>query len=626
MSSPKTSARAAPGKVTADAGHELRNYRLQGRIGQEDLATVYNAAHLTLDRPVVVHLLRRPDWVSVSRFQLAARLAARLSHPNLLPVIDAGHDDRYGYYLVTPALEARSLSEVLQSGPLDPVLALSVTKQIGAALDYLHSKGVIHRDVQPGNILLTKEGLAYLTNLSLAASPDTPDLSSVDEADYLTPYSAPEQRLDPSEAEPALDIYGLGAVLWHMLSGSAPPPPGESLPSLGSRDPLLNGAERVVQRMMAPQAGARYSSLAQAAAALRQALRVQLDRASEDMEESRWEASAEWLENPLETVLGEVLDQEFIKSSRERANKLHEVGVIRRLLDRWSRLSWARRTALGQIIEPEQITSFNIYSYDLRTVYETRSQPEARTRPQRPDERSAIAAVPDVWEVDVPDEQAGGRAQELTLPNSLRVITCSECGGQSKIVCKTCNGKGSIERSHKVKNPDGSTQTEMIAENCATCRGYGKQTCPQCLGAGNMVEEQVFTFAQRTRLWQNTDDLEGLPQLALERRAQQVYSAKIDPFEGRWHGVAPLAELLQAAVKEADTHTRIHSAELTIRGTTLTELDFTLNEKPHRLTIVGLDNEIVGDWALLNPERIALVALAAVLAVVLAGALLLTFF
>ncbi|MBC8075349.1 MAG: protein kinase [Chloroflexales bacterium] len=614
---PRTAARAAANTV-GGAHNELRNYRLLDRIGEDDLATSYNATHLTLDRPVVVHLLRHTDWVSVSRFQLAAKLAARLSHPSLVPVLDAGHDERSGYYLVTPSMEAQPLSAVLANGRLDAVQALSVARQVGAALDYLHGKGVVHRDIQPLNILLTKEGLAYLTNLSFAASPDTPDFSSVEEADYLTVYSAPELELNAAEAAPALDVYGLGGVIYHMLGGSPPPGDGSAAPPLGA-DPMLSAADRVVQRMMAAQPGARYGSVGQALGALRQALRAQIDRATDDMEESRWETSAEWLENPLETVLGDVLDQEFTSRTRARADSLHRVDAVRRLLDRWSRKGRFRRAPLGQLIQPEQITSFNIYYYDLRTYYETRSAPAPRTRPARPDERSSMLPSIDVWDVDVPlgDEVNDVREQELSMPNSLRVISCSECGGQGKVVCKACSGRGTVDRTRAVKNPDGSKQNETIQEQCQNCHGYGRQTCPSCDGSGNIAEEQVFSWSRRAKLWQNTDDMDGLPKLALERRAEPVYSAVINPYEGRWHSVAPLAELIEAAVKACDDHTHIRSAELSIRGATLTEVDYTLNDKSHRLTLVGNDNEISGDWSLVNWERIALVAVGAVLAVVL---------
>lgn len=603
-----------------NAGRELFNYNLHERIGQEELATVYRATHQTLDRPVQVHILRRTDPVSTDRFQLAARLAARLSHPNLLPVIDAGHTERYGAYMVTPTMNARTLSEMLDEGPLDPLLALRVATQVAAALDYLHEQEVVHRDVQPGNILVTPQGVAYLTNLSLAASLDTPDLSGVDEADYLTPYSAPEQRLDQSANSPALDVYGLGAVLYHMLSGEVPPAPATELPALVGYDAELEGVDHVIRRMLAVQPEARFSSPGAAIAALRQALRTQIDEATEDMDEASWEPSAEWLENPLETVLGDMLDQEYLSRSRKRANELHQVRAIRRLLNRWSRKSQFRRTALGQLIQPEQIVSYNIYFYELRTLYETRTPPQPRQRPQQDHhERTATLPTPKLWQVDVPDalpfEEI--KPQELTLPNSTRVFTCPECSGSATVVCATCNGQGTVERKRRIINPDNSSGEEPIPTACPDCRGYGRQKCPACEGSGNLVEELVFTWSRRARLWQNTDDIEALPVLALQRRAEPVYDAPINPYEGRWHSVAPLAELLRAAIADAGEDTRLVAAELSIRGVPITEVDYQLNDAAQTLAIIGFDNEVVGDWTLLNPERILLVALGVIVALII---------
>lgn len=626
MSTSRSPARAD--KRAADGATELRNYRLLDRLSQEELATVYRAAHLTLDRPVQVHLLRRTDWISASRFQLAARLAARLSHPNLVAVIDAGHDEKYGDYLVTPQLDARPLSTILAEGPLSPLQAVRVASQVASALDYLHSQQVFHRDVQPANILVGAEGLAYLANLSLAASPDTPDLSSVAEADYLTPYSAPEQRLTDGEAGAALDVYSLGAVVYHMLSGEVPPPPGAELPSLAGRDPALASADRVVRRMVAPQPAARFATAGAAVAALRQALRGQIDQATADMEESRWEASAEWLENPVETALGATLDEgfkDYIARARKRADELHRRDVIRRILNRWSRDGFFRRRALGQLIAPEQIVSYNVYFYELRTLYESRSPAEARTRPHKPEDRSAGQLPPGVWSAPVPEVAPFEPVapQEVPLPHSTRVISCPECAGATVVLCKECKGAGTVEQMRKVSTPDNSTVSEALASRCGACHGYGKQQCPRCQGAGNLVEEQVFTWARSARLFENTDDIDDLPQIAIKRRLEPVFAGAINPYEGRWHSVAPLAELLRAAIAEAGDDTRLTAAELKIQGATITEMDFLLDEKPQRLYLVGFDNELIGDWSLLNPERLLVAGLALALALIALAAILL---
>ncbi len=205
------------------------------------------------------------------------------------------------------------------------------------------------------------------------------------------------------------------------------------------------------------------------------------------------------------------------------------------------------------------------------------------------------------------------KPQELVLPNSARVLTCPTCSGASSIPCKECQGKGTIEKLRKVSNPDNTTTSEKLDVTCPSCRGYGKSKCPTCDGTGNIVEEQVFTYARRAKEWHNTDDIEDLPQLAIKKRLEPAFSAPINPYEGRWHSVAPLAELLRASIAEAGTDTRLAAAELKIQGATITEMDFLLDEKAQRLYFVGFDNELIGDWSLLNPERIALAAVSAAL-------------
>jgi serine/threonine protein kinase len=604
----------------AAEGAELRNYRLIKRLAQEELATVFSASHLTLERPVEVHILRRNDWVSSGRFQLAARLAARLNHPNLVPVIDAGHDERYGHYLVTPQLDAQPLSALLASGPLPPLLAVRIVTQIAAALDYLHAQQIVHRDVQPANSLVTAEGVAYLTNLSLAAAPDAPDLSSLEEADYLTPYSAPEQRFTEGEASPALDVYGLGAVTYHMLSGEVPPEPGAPLPSLAAVDPALAPADRVVRRMLLPQPQARFPGAAAAATALRRALRGQIDRATDDMEESRWEPDAEWLPNPFETALEPALPerfQEYLARARKRADELHRRDAIRRFLNRWSRDGFFRRRALGQLIQLEEIVSYNVYFYELRALYETRTEPTPRVRPEAPTDHPRAVQLPaDVWQVPVPETGPleSVRPRELSLPGSERIFTCTECLGAGKVFCATCKGQGTVEKVSRVSNRDRSRSPEILSVECPTCRGYGKQDCPRCEGAGNLVEELVFTWSRRAMVFENSDDVEDLPRLAIRKCLEPVFEGPIDPYKGPWYSVAPLAEVLREVIKAAGDATRIAHAELIVRGAPITEVNYVLDDQPRQLHLVGFEPQLFGDWSLYNRERIALVVVVAIVA------------
>ncbi len=614
--------------------YELSNYRLHERLGQEELATIYLASHLALKRSVQVHILRRTDQVSLQRFQLTARLTARLSHPNLLPIIDAGHDDRYGDYFITPLLDARPLSEVLASGPLEPVLALRIATQIAAALGYLHAQQIIHRDLQPANILLTPQGLAYLTNLSLADSPETPDFSGLASSDYLTPYSAPEIRLDSPETAVTVDIYSLGAILYQLLSGTVPYPPSKDLPSLAAKDPLLKGVDRVLRRMLASQPEVRFASVGDAIAALRHALRTQLDQATEDsVEEWRWSPVAEWLENPLEALLNKVLEdyieestvladvphyvdaiehfQDYIRRSRARADKLHRADTVRRLLNRWSRKGFFRRSALGQILQLEQVVSYNLHFYELATLYETRTPPQPRRRPQRSEDRPATGPLPGLWEISVPLLPAFTEVapQEITLPSSTRILPCPQCRGLRQVVCKVCKGTGVVDHPQpQAEALPEPAPTEVLTAKCGACGGSGQQTCALCEGSGNLVEEQTFTWARETRFWKSTDDMEDLPRLLPTQRAEVACRIPINVVDAqRWQNLAPVAALLALAREDVPEDSNLIAAELTIRSVPITEVDYQLNDAAQQLYLIGFENEVVGNWTLLNPERIALV-------------------
>ncbi|HEY1013135.1 MAG TPA: protein kinase [Herpetosiphonaceae bacterium] len=628
MSASPSRSRAAAAR--RDDDHELRNYRLDERIGQEELATIYRARHLTLDRPVEVHVLRRSDWVSVSRFQQAARLAARIKHPHVLPVVDAGHDDRLGYYLVTPPLGGKLLQEVLENGPLSVADAIRIFTEIARALDALHAEGIIHRDVQPGSILITEEsqegapGLhGYLTNFSLALSSDGPDLSQLEEADYLTAYAPPEQDFKNNSSSTTLDVYALGAVLYHMLTGEVPPAPGQSPRPLAEFNSGLAAAERVIRRVLSPQANLRYSSAGQAAAALRQSLRDVLapEPAAALAPAAVAAPESEWLENPVETVLTQLLSGEFIQRSRACAQQLHEPHFLRQLLNGWSGENLLRRRNLGNAIVPDQVVSYNFYIYELRAYYETRTAAQPREKPYQGSRLSDRHAPPGVWQIPLPDPHPFDeiRPQEMVVPHSERVEMCVYCGGKGDINCQRCHGRGLVEERRAVTNPDGTRDKRVVTEDCPACEGEGQSDCQRCKGGGQVLTEDVFLWSRWGKIWDNTDDESGLPLNTIRARAEQVYSAVIDVRDQRWHAIAPLHELLEAAEHvDEEEQTRLLHAELTIKGTPITEIDYTEKQASRTIYLAGMNPPALsGDFSLYDVERMALAALIAVLVLVL---------
>ena len=618
MVGPRPSSKAAAAASNGDA-NELKNYSLAERIGQDELSVVYRARHLTLDRDVRVHILRRPGWIAISRFQLWAKLAARLSHPHILPVLDAGHEEKYGYYLVTPAVEARPLQELLESGRVEPPLALRIFAQVGQALDFLHGQRVIHRDVQPQTILVTSDGKALLTGFSLAWTGDGPDLSELDEADYLTPYAAPEQTFEDRTPAAALDIYSLGAVLQHMLTGELPSSPNAEAFSVARGDARLEPADKIIRRMVAPQPAARYASVAQATAALRGVLRPVFgeETAGAPLAEAPTEAS--WIENPLEIVLRDRIDPAFLQRSQERSDRLHGAESLRRLLDAWSQGRPERRRQLGQAIRVEQVVSYNVYFYDLKTLYETRTVPQTRERPYAGSKLSSRHKEADRWQVETPapsEPFVDVPAQEVVLPHSEKSTQCPRCRGEKRTTCARCAGRGTLEVRRQVKTPTG-IHSEVQVVDCPECGGAALITCDRCDGAGGLMEQKIFNFSRRGRLWQNTDDLEGLPQRTIESRSEQVFIDAVDVHDPVWHAVQPLHELLEEATKLEQDDTRIVAAELTIRATPVTEVDYTFRGKPRTLAVIGFDQNVRGDLSLLDAERLMFVAAVAVIVVLM---------
>jgi len=615
MASSRQPAKAAASSAAGE-GAEIKNYHLGERIGQDELALIYRARHQTLDREVHVHVLRRSGWIAVSRFQLAAKLAARLQHPHIVPVLDAGHDERYGYYLVTPPLAAKPLQTLLDKGPVPPPLAVRIFAQVGQALDELHRQQIVHRDVQPQTILVQPDGTAYLTGFSLAWTPDGPDLSQLDEADYLTPYAAPEQTFEDRTPEPSLDMYALGAVLYHMLAGELPSSAGSEPASLASRDPQLVPADRVVRRMLAPQPNLRYPTAGQAAAALRGALR-RIVEPSPTAEHAELGTDAQWLENPLEIVLRDRINGSFLSRARAHADKLHGGEGVRRLLDSWSNDNPVRRRQLGQAIRIDQVVSYNVYFYDLKVLYEMRTQPQTRERPFSGSKISSRKQAPDRWQVDVPvpnEPFVDVPSTEVPIPNSEKSSVCPRCKGETRIACPRCQGRGTLDVKRTVKTAT-SSHSEIQTVDCPDCNAQAVLACDRCDGAGSLLESSVFQFSRRGRLLQNTDDIEGLPQRNLEERSELVYRGEIDQHDPLWHAVQPLHELLDEATKQTSEDTHIVATELTIRGTPVTEVDYSFRNKQRTLAIIGFDENVRGDLSLFDSERLLIAALALLLAI-----------
>src|SRR2546427_3157451 len=258
-------------------------YTVERELGQGGMATVYLATDRRHDRPVAIKVLR-PELaaaIGAERFVREIKLVARLRHPFILPLHDSGVAAASLYY-VMPYIDGESLgARIGRIGRLPVTEALKITREIADALAYAHGEGVVHRDVKPENILISRQGHALLADFgiartSLTAKGAKDQLTGIGLAIGTPAYMSPEQVLGEANVGGASDVYSLGVTLYEMLAGrppftataspvavamqhvAAPVPP---LASLGVVD-LPTGVAHAIDRALAKDPRERFATAA----------------------------------------------------------------------------------------------------------------------------------------------------------------------------------------------------------------------------------------------------------------------------------------------------------------------------------------------------------------------------
>src|SRR5205823_9068382 len=188
------------------------------------MSTVYRAFDETLERWVAIKVLHADmseDESQLERFRREARSAARLQHPHVVTVIDAGEDDGQPF-IVFEYVPGETLKErIRRVGPLPVAEAIAYAIEIGRALTAAHAERIVHRDVKPQNVLIDPEGRAKVTDCGIARSLELDGLTAAGRVLGTTDYVAPEQAIGDGATEQS-DIYSLGICLWEMLTGDVP--------------------------------------------------------------------------------------------------------------------------------------------------------------------------------------------------------------------------------------------------------------------------------------------------------------------------------------------------------------------------------------------------------------------
>ncbi|MCW5557977.1 MAG: serine/threonine protein kinase, partial [Verrucomicrobiae bacterium] len=267
----------SPDPPDAMPGRWLGGYELLEELGRGGMGVVFRARQPGLGREVAVKLLRDAALAGGTerrRFQAEAASAARLNHPHIVAIHQVGTADGRPF-LVMELVAGHNLAELTRDGPLSARQAADLTAQLADAVQHAHARGVLHRDLKPSNVLLDAAGAPRLTDFGLARPLDTDSSITVPGQVLGTPgYLAPEQARGAAGAGPPADVYGLGALLFHLLTGRAPfvaASAAEALAQVLNEEPLsphlLNPAvppdvAAVCLRCLRKEPGKRYASAA----------------------------------------------------------------------------------------------------------------------------------------------------------------------------------------------------------------------------------------------------------------------------------------------------------------------------------------------------------------------------
>ena len=202
------------------------DYEILKELGRGGMGRVYRARQISLDRIVALKVIPSGEMAApnlVDRFRTEAEAAASLDHPNIVPIYEVGEQDGWNFFSMR-LVEGPTLSQVVAQGPLIFERASQVLAKVARAIQHAHERGVLHRDLKPGNILLDAAGEPHVADFGLAKfTQRESDLTLTQTALGTPAYMSPEQAAGRTkEVTTASDVYGLGAILFELLTGQAP--------------------------------------------------------------------------------------------------------------------------------------------------------------------------------------------------------------------------------------------------------------------------------------------------------------------------------------------------------------------------------------------------------------------
>ncbi len=205
-------------------GRTVSHYRITGKLGEGGMGVVYRAEDTDLGRTVALKFLSPEltrDPAAKERFRVEAQAASRLDHPNICTIYEIGETDDARLFISMACYDGDTLAHRLADGPLPPEEAVGIAADVAAGLAAAHARGMVHRDIKPGNVLVTGRGRAKILDFGLAKLGEPSDLTQAGVRLGTVAYMSPEQARG-HEADGRADIWSLGVLLYELLTGRRP--------------------------------------------------------------------------------------------------------------------------------------------------------------------------------------------------------------------------------------------------------------------------------------------------------------------------------------------------------------------------------------------------------------------
>jgi serine/threonine protein kinase len=594
----------------APVPQRIGNYQLERQIGRGATARIWLARHRTFThRLFAVKLTNTSVPHEVELFSREALLMNRLDHLAIPRVYDHGYIYPFHYTIMdyVPGVSVRQLLAAHRRLGIEQ--SLRIAQALATTLDYIHSQGVIHRDVTPSNILIDRDtGRTALIDFGVARELGT-TTSTLMPATVGTPgYMAPEQATAPQNATYHSDLFSMGVVLFEVLTGNLPwdAESSEPIPTLKSRsgDGLPVELDDVFAKLLAQTPTDRYQT---ATAAMTDIDKIIAKHTAQTVVTPP-PTTANTLANntplhPVESALAIDLDHDALTDTLTIAQQTGKNEVIATVLNAWGKQGYWRRQLLGRLANIKSIQNRTLYHYTLQVIIETRLPPTLITSIES-DEALDDASQPlntDRWQITLPPAQitTAASAGHVVVPGSLRQITCPHCQNGQQI-CPSCHGQ-------PLPQSDSNAATDAPSPACTTCNGKTVVTCSECRGSGQLFQQQRMDWRRQPTQFFDQDDSNYAEQQWIAQHCTPRTIYRLQEHHGirpEWKLIPKVERLIAQMATYQNSDSRIVLSELTIAVIPVSEFVFDLGATDNWLRPTTTTEPTQYRWAVYGFERI----------------------